>query len=281
MRPGDADRQPLGGSRGRRECRALAATHGPPAAKKQAAVTTGSAELRHSLRDGLHAYIVISSVYGSLATVAVGIIARQLGASVAAPGPHDFASANCRSSAHGYALRQASGHRLPASHVVTIAIRPSWRSRMEAVEHIFWKSESEIFMIAAICRLGHHPLGLQSDAPAMIRKSAMSLPVVRVSILRCPPDKFATMQAMNVATIATRASPAQPPAYHHVRQSCVFQIRTESCGTNANDCTPAVRRHERNPSRGLHNLRSDIHDRLQPSAPRAARDNPLQQTRCQ
>src|SRR5450631_2923076 len=30
--------------RGRRECRALAATHGPPAEKKQAAVTTGPAE---------------------------------------------------------------------------------------------------------------------------------------------------------------------------------------------------------------------------------------------
>ncbi|MGJ4951384.1 hypothetical protein [Bradyrhizobium sp. HKCCYLS20291] len=38
--------------------------------KKQAAVTTGSAELRHSLRDGLNAYIVFSPVYGSLATVA-------------------------------------------------------------------------------------------------------------------------------------------------------------------------------------------------------------------
>ncbi|CCD85430.1 hypothetical protein BRAO285_1410093 [Bradyrhizobium sp. ORS 285] len=85
---------------------------------------------------------MISPVYGSLAPVAVGIIARQLGASVAAPGPHDFASADCRSSAHGYALRQISGHRLPASRVVTIAIRPSWRSRMETVKHTFWKSES-------------------------------------------------------------------------------------------------------------------------------------------
>jgi hypothetical protein len=31
-------------------------THGPPATKKQAAVTTGSADIRHSLRDGLNAY---------------------------------------------------------------------------------------------------------------------------------------------------------------------------------------------------------------------------------
>ncbi|WP_257165911.1 hypothetical protein [Bradyrhizobium sp. SRS-191] len=113
--------------------------------KKQAAVTTGSAELRHSLRDGLHAYIVLSPVYGCRATVAIGIIARQLGASIAAPGPHDFTSANCRSSAHRYALRQASGHRLPASHVVTIAIRPSWRSRMGALKHTFRKNERENF----------------------------------------------------------------------------------------------------------------------------------------
>jgi len=31
-------------------------THGPPATKKQAAVTTGSADHRHSLRDGFNAY---------------------------------------------------------------------------------------------------------------------------------------------------------------------------------------------------------------------------------
>jgi hypothetical protein len=31
-------------------------THGPPADKKQAAVTTGSADHRHSLRDGFNAY---------------------------------------------------------------------------------------------------------------------------------------------------------------------------------------------------------------------------------
>ncbi len=38
--------------------------HGPPAEKKQAAVTTGSAETsRHSPRDGFHAYFAISSVY--------------------------------------------------------------------------------------------------------------------------------------------------------------------------------------------------------------------------
>ena len=40
-------------------------THGPPAKKMQAAGTTGSAETsRHSPRDGVHAYIVLSPVYG-------------------------------------------------------------------------------------------------------------------------------------------------------------------------------------------------------------------------
>jgi len=129
-------------TRGRRECRELAAPMARLRKKMQAAGTTGSAETsRHSPRDGFHVYSVLSPVYGCLATVAVGIITRQLSASVAAPGPHDFTSASCRSSACKHAAAPR-GHRLPASRVVTIAIRPSWRSRMGAIEHSFWKSES-------------------------------------------------------------------------------------------------------------------------------------------
>ena len=48
--------------RGRGECRALAAPMARLQRKKQAAVTTGSAELRHSPRDGFHAYGALSSV---------------------------------------------------------------------------------------------------------------------------------------------------------------------------------------------------------------------------
>jgi hypothetical protein len=50
-------------TKGRRECRALAATHGPPAEKKQAAVTTGPAE--HPAFPARWAYglYVISSVH--------------------------------------------------------------------------------------------------------------------------------------------------------------------------------------------------------------------------
>ena len=44
LRPSDAENKGPSKDRGRRECRALAATHGPPADKKQAAVTTGPAE---------------------------------------------------------------------------------------------------------------------------------------------------------------------------------------------------------------------------------------------
>jgi hypothetical protein len=50
--------------RGRRECRALAATHGPPA-EKNAGGTTGSAETsRHSPRDGFNASFVLSAGTG-------------------------------------------------------------------------------------------------------------------------------------------------------------------------------------------------------------------------
>src|SRR4051812_48269382 len=71
-------------------------THGPPAKKMQAAGTTGAAgSTRHSLRDGLHAYIAISPVSGLLATVvrAMREHRHELGASLGAPGPRNFTSA--------------------------------------------------------------------------------------------------------------------------------------------------------------------------------------------
>ncbi|MGJ5204257.1 hypothetical protein [Bradyrhizobium sp. HKCCYLR20261] len=71
-------------------------THGPPATKKQAAVTTGSAEItRHSPRDGFHAYVAISPVSGLLATVTLRLImTTELDASIGAPGPRVFTSAS-------------------------------------------------------------------------------------------------------------------------------------------------------------------------------------------
>ena len=46
---------------------------------------------RHSPRNGFTAYFVLSPVNGLVATVIWRITPRQLGASIAAPGPHDFA----------------------------------------------------------------------------------------------------------------------------------------------------------------------------------------------
>src|SRR5437667_10154793 len=47
--------------------------------------------LRHPLRNGFTAYFVLSPVSGLFATVAGGTLSHQLSASIAAPGPHDFA----------------------------------------------------------------------------------------------------------------------------------------------------------------------------------------------
>nr|WP_246739243.1 hypothetical protein [Bradyrhizobium aeschynomenes] len=72
--------------------------------------TTGTAgQTRPSLRDGLHAYVALSSVSGLLATVTQRIIIPAgLGASIGAPGPRNFASAPQRSSHAAF-----RGHRSP------------------------------------------------------------------------------------------------------------------------------------------------------------------------
>src|SRR5258708_970059 len=82
-------------NRGRREDRVLAAPAVSRAkyANKNAHEHTGSAEtLRPSLRNGFTAYSELSPVNGSFATVARERRAsRELDASTAASGPHDFA----------------------------------------------------------------------------------------------------------------------------------------------------------------------------------------------
>ncbi|MGY3449091.1 hypothetical protein [Bradyrhizobium sp. USDA 4353] len=68
--------------------------------KKQAAVTTGSAENnRHSLRDGLHAYTQSPWCAGLLATIAHDAYASARDTSFGVSGPYDFTSAASRSSA--------------------------------------------------------------------------------------------------------------------------------------------------------------------------------------
>ncbi len=111
--------------RGRRECRALAATHGPPATRK-----AGGSHHRSSRRpafparwfDGLY---VISSGTGLLPPSSASSSHRRFDLSTGRPGPHDFAGASepfVRAETHA-AVRCA--HRIPASRAVTIAIRPS------------------------------------------------------------------------------------------------------------------------------------------------------------
>jgi hypothetical protein len=60
--------------------------------KTQAAVTTGLAKTRPSLRDGFNGLYVISPGTGSLAPVPARCEASsQVGISTGMPGPHDFA----------------------------------------------------------------------------------------------------------------------------------------------------------------------------------------------
>src|SRR6266850_3417133 len=82
-------------NRGRREdrVRAAPAVSCATCTEEHAHEHTGSAEtLRPSLRSGLTAYFVLSPVNGSFATVVRRSLAsRDLDASTAASGPHDFA----------------------------------------------------------------------------------------------------------------------------------------------------------------------------------------------
>ncbi|UFZ01608.1 hypothetical protein LQG66_20000 [Bradyrhizobium ontarionense] len=68
----------------------------------QAAGTTGAAGItRPSLRGGLHAYFVLSPGTGLIAPVIAATRQRwrRLDLGTGRSGPHDFASAPCRSSA--------------------------------------------------------------------------------------------------------------------------------------------------------------------------------------
>src|SRR2546430_13193816 len=95
LRPRFAIEFPYPPNRGRRECRVRAAPAVSCASctKKCAHEHTGSAEtLRHPPRNGFTAYIALSPVSGLVVTVTPEKLAsRELSASIAAPGPHDFA----------------------------------------------------------------------------------------------------------------------------------------------------------------------------------------------
>jgi len=81
-------------ARGRRECRVLAATHGPPATRNAGGSHHRFSQIiRHSLRDGFNAYGVLSRVNGLFCHPRPRDAKhhRKLSISVAMPGPHAFA----------------------------------------------------------------------------------------------------------------------------------------------------------------------------------------------
>ncbi|MDU6243799.1 MAG: hypothetical protein E6614_33445, partial [Bradyrhizobium sp.] len=101
-------------------------THGPPANEK-----AGGSHHRSGRSTGIPCAMGLTFIRDLpgvrlIATVVSGIIiTHRLGASFGAPGPRDFTSATCRSSAHISTLQQARGHRSPHPTSVTIAKRPS------------------------------------------------------------------------------------------------------------------------------------------------------------
>ena len=120
-------------SRGRRECRVRAA----PAVSCAKDCAIGAHEhtgqrrtLRHPLRNGFTAYNALSPVSGLVVTVALEKLAsKELSASIAAPGPHDFAVRS-----RTIRLWTAASIASRAQRVVTMAIRPS--GERETVSYI-------------------------------------------------------------------------------------------------------------------------------------------------
>jgi len=123
----------------------LAATHGPPAKKVAGgSYHRSSRNIRHSLRDGFNAYSALSLGTGLSCSHRRAIISRDL---ASASGGQDHTPSRPprrRSSAQKTRARRQSVHRIQASRVVTIAIRPSASRRDERT-------------ILLICRIKQRP----------------------------------------------------------------------------------------------------------------------------
>ena len=145
-------------NRGCREGR-VAAAPGAPAQKKLARARKPQVQadtLRPSPRSGLR---LIRALPGepAFATV-VGAMRkhrRQLSACIGAPGPHDFAVRV--DAARPQHLRV---HRMPASRVVTFAIRPLAEAGCQAILLLFRKLQAEYFLTTSLTSPGSLiPLG--------------------------------------------------------------------------------------------------------------------------
>jgi len=91
IRPSCTRTSPSKDQRGRRECRVLAATHGPPANKKAGgSYHRSSRNIRHSLRDGFNG--VLRALPGARAFLPPSSARSscRLDTSVGVSGPHDF-----------------------------------------------------------------------------------------------------------------------------------------------------------------------------------------------
>jgi len=99
--------------------------HGPRAVKKHGEGTTGSADHRHSLRNGFTTYTYSPRGPGFLAPVVRSVRhASELGLSVGRPGPYDFAVRSSAVRPHETSRASLSRPSHPASRFVTIAHTP-------------------------------------------------------------------------------------------------------------------------------------------------------------
>jgi hypothetical protein len=96
--------------------------------------------IRHSLRNGFTAYIVLSPVIGLYCHCHRRDTSRQLDAGVEASGPHDFA---VREKLRIVERAFASTASRPA--FVTIASRPSWWDETARLVGVIWAKREAIF----------------------------------------------------------------------------------------------------------------------------------------
>jgi hypothetical protein len=127
-------------------------------AQKNAHEHTGSAEaIRHSLRNGFTAYIVLSPATGLSCHRHRRDTSRQLDASVGASGPHVFAVRITRRSSSSASASTASR---PAA--VTIACRPSVGRDSESYSSDLGFGKTEIFLPRGLDR---QATTLRADLP--------------------------------------------------------------------------------------------------------------------
>ena len=116
-------------------------THGPPAIKKAGgSYHRFSRIIRHSLRDGFNAYSALSLETGLDCPHRPRIVTAGL---ASASGGQDHTPS--QSALATLVLRRHLRPSHPASHVVTIAIRPSCRGGTAHIKHLIWGRGQDIF----------------------------------------------------------------------------------------------------------------------------------------